>query len=85
MHSVTSKKFREHGLYRLAKNKAMQKYSGCVRNTLQQKHQVKFDFWAKLDKDGNLTESPEGYYVKADINEHALRVVLIAMRGFDGC
>ena len=38
MYSVTSKKFREHGLHRLAKNEAMQKYTGCVRNTLLRKH-----------------------------------------------
>ena len=38
MHSVTSKNFREHSLHRLAKNEAMQKYTGCVCNTLQRKH-----------------------------------------------
>ena len=38
MFGVTDKKCREHGLYRLAKNEAMQKYTGSVRNTLQQNH-----------------------------------------------
>ena len=61
MHSVTSKKFREHGLYRLTRNKATQKYTAYVCNTLQQKHQVKFYFGTKVNKDGNLPESPEGY------------------------
>ena len=35
--SVTSKKFREHSLYCLAKNEAMQKYTACV---LRSQHAV---------------------------------------------
>ena len=62
MHSVASKKFREHDLHRLAKDEAMQKYTACVRNTLSRKHQVKFDFRAKVIEDGNLPETPEEYW-----------------------
>ena len=63
-HSVTLKKFREHGPYCLAKNKAMQKYTACVRNTLARKDQVKFDFSAKINRDGNFPETPEGNYLR---------------------
>ena len=59
-YSVTDKNFQEHGLYRLAKKEVMQKYTGCVRNTLLQNHKVKLDFCAKVSKDRTLPSHEKG-------------------------
>ena len=81
MCGVTNKKCLEHGLYRLAKNEAMQKYAGSVRNTLQRNHKVKLDLRAKVGKDGTLPKSQVGHYVRVCIREHAPSEVVTAMGG----